>query len=161
MRVWTRAPWIRAAASALLLAGVTVAPAFAWPDRLEGRPEQLEAGGDSAYYIWTEGEEFFLATTGPGPMRAFRVLIHTDGEIEDVDQVRLEDGDRYELRDGGQGLLVEFHTWDHVDQVRWRVRGGTHVSFDLRVDGHPIRPENVYLGAEGSHPRSPFFRIAR
>lgn len=161
MRGWTRAPWTRAAGAALLLVTTTVAPAFAWPDRLEGRPEQLEVGGDSAYYIWTEDEEFHLATTGPGPMRAFRAILRTDGEFQDVDQIRLEDGDSYELRDGGRTLVVEFHTWDHVDQVRWRVRGGTHLTFDLRVDGHPILPRNVYLGSEGGHPRLPVFRIAR
>jgi hypothetical protein len=94
-------------------------------------------------------------------MRTFRATIHTDGEIEDVDQARLEDGDRYRLLDGGHGLVVEFDTWDHVDQVRWRVRGGTHLTFDLRVDGHPILPRNVYLGSEGGHPRAPVFRIAR
>ena len=161
MRGWVTEPWIRATGAALFLASLTVAPALAWPDRLEGRPEQLEAGGDSAYYIWTEDGELHLSTTGPGPMRAFRAIIHTDGEIEGVDQVRLEDGDRYELHDGGHGFVVEFHTWDHVDQVRWRVRGGTHLLFDLRLDGHPIRPENVYLGREGSHPHAPFFRVAR
>jgi hypothetical protein len=45
--------------------------------------------------------------------------------------------------------------------VRWHVRGGTHLAFDLNLDGHPIRPTNVYLGHDGGHPRAPDFRIAR
>jgi hypothetical protein len=155
-------PWTRALGAALVLVGLTAGPAFAWPDRLDGRPEQLDIGGDSAYYIWTDGEnDFHLATTGPGPERNFRAVILTDGEITDVDQVRLEEGDSYELLEGGKKLVVHFETYGHLDTIRWTVRGGSHVGFDLRVDGHPIRPVNVYLGHEGYHPASPVFRIHR
>jgi hypothetical protein len=158
-------PWNRVLGLALLLVGLigtTAGPAFAWPDRLDGRPEQLEIGGDSAYYVWTDGEnEFHLATTGPGPERLFVAEIHTNGEITDVDQTRLEDGDRFELLDGGQKLVIHFETWDRLDSVQWKVRGGTGISFDLRVDGHPIRPQNIYLGHEGYHPDFPVFRIPR
>lgn len=153
--------WTRALGAAMLLVAFTGSAAFAWPDRLEGRPDQLEIGGDSAYYIWTEGEDVHLATTGPGPLRRFRAIVRTDGEIEDVDQFRLDPGDSYELRAGGKELVVEFHTLDHLDSVRWRVQGGTFMRFDLRVDGHPIRPQNVYLGAEGAHPLAPVFRVSR
>ncbi len=85
--------------------------ALSWPNRLDGRPEQFEIGGDSAYYIWTDGEnEFHLATTGPGPRREFVAVVRTNGEITDVDQVRLEDDDSFELEDGGQKLVIRFAT---------------------------------------------------
>ena len=155
-------PWTRALGAALLLVGLTAGSAFAWPHRLDGRPEQFEVGGDSAYYIWTDGEnDFHLATTGPGPERRFVAVVRTDGEIMDVDQARLEAGDSYELLDGGHKLVIRFETRDHVDTVRWHIRGGTHAAFDLRVDGHAIRPHNIYLGHEGYHPAGPFFRVAR
>ncbi|MCC7372523.1 MAG: hypothetical protein IT306_29185 [Chloroflexi bacterium] len=157
MRTWTRA-----VGAALLLVGLTASQTFAWPHRLDGRPEQLEIGGDSAYYIWTDGEnDFHLATTGPGPERRFVAVIHTNGEFEDIDQIRLEDGDSYELLDGGQKLIVRFQTVNHLDSIQWKVRGGAGLTFDLRVDGHPIRPNNIYLGHEGYHPFGPIFRIAR
>lgn len=162
-------PWIRALGVALIslgvlggLLGTTAGVAFAWPDRLDGRPEQLEIGGDSAYYIWTDGEnDFHLATTGPGPERRFRAVIRTNGEIVDVDQLRLEGGDRFELLDGGHRLVIYFETYDHLDTIQWKVRGGSHVSFELHVDGHPIRPQNIYLGHNGYHPAGPLFRVAR
>ena len=154
--------WTRALGAALLLVGMSAGSAFAWPDRLDGRPEQFEVGGDSAYYIWTDGEnDFHLATTGPGPRRNFVAVIHTDGEITDVDQIRLEGDDSFELRDGGKELVVHFETFGHADTIQWKVRGGTHVAFNLRVDGHPIRPVNVYLGHAGYHPPAPIFRIHR
>ncbi|MFN8632727.1 MAG: hypothetical protein U0893_02655 [Chloroflexota bacterium] len=155
-------PWTRALGAALMLVGVTAGSAFAWPDRLDGRPEQFEVGGDSAYYIWTDnGNDFHLATTGPGPHRSFVAIVRTDGEIEDVDQARLEDGDRYELLDGGQRMVVHFETFGNVDTINWHIRDGSFVHFNLQVDGHPIRPVNVYLGHEGYHPPAPVFRIDR
>src|SRR5882672_8531541 len=116
--------WTRALGGALLLVGISAGSALAWPDRLDGRPEQLEIGGDSAYYIWTDGEnDFHLATTGPGPERRFVAEIRTNGEITDVDQVHLEEGDRFELLDGGQKLVIHFETYGHLDTVQWKVRG--------------------------------------
>ncbi|HZO25979.1 MAG TPA: hypothetical protein VFH48_08295 [Chloroflexota bacterium] len=154
--------WTRAFGASLLLVGISAGSAFAWPDRLDGRPEQFEVGGDSAYYIWTDGEnDFHLATTGPGPRRHFVAVIQTDGEITDVDQVRLEGDDSFELEDGGQKLVVHFETFGHADNIQWKIRGGNHATFNLRVDGHPIRPVNVYLGHEGYHPIGPIFRVHR
>lgn len=154
--------WTRAFGAALLLVGISAGSAFAWPDRLDGRPKQFEVGGDSAYYIWTDGEnDFHLATSGPGPRRQFVAVIQTDGEITDVDQVRLEGDDSFELEDGGQKLVVHFETFGHADTIQWKIRGGDHATFNLRVDGHPIRPVNVYLGHEGYHPIGPIFRVHR
>jgi len=154
--------WTRAFGAALLLVGISAGSAFAWPDRLDGRPEQFEIGGDSAYYIWTDGEnDFHLATTGPGPRRHFVAVIQTDGEITDVDQVRLEGDDSFELEDGGQKLVVHFETFGHADTIQWKIRGGDHATFNLRVDGHPIWPVNIYLGHEGYHPIGPIFRVHR
>jgi hypothetical protein len=148
--------------AALILAGITAGSAFAWPNRLDGRPQQFAVGGDSAYYIWTDGDnDFHLATTGPGPRREFVAVIHTDGEITDVDQVILEGDDNFEIQDGGRKLVVRFETFGHADTIQWKIRGGSHAGFNLKVDGHPIRPVNVYLGHEGYHPPAPVFLISR
>ena len=146
---------------ALALGAGTVGTALAWPERFEGRPEQFEAGGDSAYYIWHADDGVHLSTTGPGPRRHFHAVVRTDGEFEDIDQLRLDPGDRYVVRDGGKTLVVDFTTYDHTDNIRWRVAGGTHMTFNLSVDGHPIAPRNVYLGAEGYHPPRSTFRVPR
>jgi hypothetical protein len=154
--------WTRALGAAALLVGLSAGSAFAWPDRLDGRPDQFEVGGDSAYYIWTDNEnDFHLATTGPGPRRDFTAVVRTNGNIEDVDQIKLEDGDRYELLDGGQRLVIHFATFGNADTINWRIRDGDHAAFDLRVDGHPIRPANIYLGHDGYHPAAPIFRVPR
>lgn len=147
--------------AALVLALATVGVGFAWPARFEGRPEQLEVGGDAGFYIWHNDDGVHLSTTGPGPERHFKAVITTDCELEDIDQTRLEESDRFVLRDGGKKLVVHFTTYGHIDNVRWRVKDGTEMRFKLSVDGHPIRPENIYLGAEGYHPPEPVFTIPR
>jgi len=76
-----------------------------------------------------------------------------------VDQLRFEEGDPFELLVGGQKLVIYFETHGHVDTVIWKVRGGTGLTFELWVDGHPIRPQNIYLGHQGHHPFSPGLRI--
>jgi len=146
---------------ALALGVAMVGTTGAWPDRFEGRPEQLEVGGDAGFYIWHADDGVHLSTTGPGPRRDFRAVIRTDGEFEDIDQLRLDEGDRYAVRDGGGTLVVDFTTFGHTDNIRWRIAGGTHMRFDLTVDEHPIAPQNVYLGAEGYHPPRPHFRLPR
>ena len=146
---------------ALALSATMMGTALAWPERFDGRPEQFEVGGDSAYYIWHADDGVHLSTTGPGPRREFRAVIRTDGEFEDIDQLRLDEEDRYVVRDGGQTLVVDFTTFGHTDNIRWRVAGGTYMTFDLSVDGHPIAPHNVYLGADGYHPPRPRFRLSR
>ncbi len=153
---------VTAIGAAAMLAVGTVGTALAWPAYVEGRPEQFEPGGDSAYYIWhTDESGWHLSTTGPGPHRHFHAVIRTDGEFEHIDQIKLDEADSYSVEDGGKMLVVDFHTFGHTDNIKWRVKGGEWLAFRLEVDGHPIRPNNVYVGAEGTHPPGPRFRVHR
>jgi hypothetical protein len=148
------------AVAALVLG--TASTALAWPEYVEGRPEQFEPGGDSAYYIWhTDESGWHLSTTGPGPHRHFRAVIRTDGEFEHIDQIKLDEADSYRLEDGGKRLIVDFHTHGHTDNIKWRVKDGEWLAFRLFVDGHPIRANNVYIGEEGTHPPDATFRVRR
>jgi hypothetical protein len=154
-------PLLTALGISVIIGLAMVRSALAWPSGFEGRPEQLQPGGDAGFYIWHEDDGNHLSATGPGPENHFRAVIHTDGEIEDIDQVRLEDEDSYELLDGGHTLVVRFVTYAGIDNIRWRVRGGEWMHFELFKDGHPIRPLHVYLGADGHHSPGPSFRIHR
>lgn len=155
-------PLLTALGISALIGLAMVRTALAWPSGFEGRPEQLHPGGDAGFYIWHEEDDGnHLSTTGPGPEHFFRAVIHTDGEFEDIDQAGLEERDTYEVRNGGHTLVVEFVTYDGIDNIRWRVRGGEWMHFELYKDGHAIRPLHVYLGAGGNHPPGPSFRIHR
>jgi hypothetical protein len=161
MRRWTTA-MATALGSALLVGNLTMGTVFAWPDRLAGRPSQLDSGNDRAYYVWTDdSDEFHLSTTTAVEPHEFRATIRTDGNIENVDQTRLEDADRYQLLDGGHLLIVDFHTDGHIDNVRWDVHGGTFAHFNLNIDGHDIDPDHVYLGQDNRNPERSDFRVER
>ena len=161
MRHWTMA-LATALGSALLLADLTMSTVFAWPDRLQGRPTQLDSGGDRGYYIWTDDDDnVHLSTTTISELHRFHGVIRTDGEIENVDQNRLEEGDRYRILDGGHVLVVDFTTNGYIDNIRWDVNGGTFMHLNLDVDGHNIDPDRVFLGHDGDHPDSSEFRVPR
>jgi hypothetical protein len=161
MRHWTTALG-SALGSALLLANVTLSPAFAWPERLAGRPSQLDSGNDRAYYIWTDDSDtFHLSTTTATQPHNFRAIIRTDGNVENVDQARLEDADTYTILDGGHTLVVDFHTDGHIDNIRWDVNGGTFTHFNLNIDGHDIDPDHVFLGQDNRNPERSDFAVRR
>ena len=161
MRSWTMAVGT-ALGSALLIADLTMSTVFAWPARLDGRPTQLDSGNDRAYYIWTDGDDsFHLSTTTAVELHRFHAMIRSDGEIENVDQTRLEDGDSYQLLDGGHLLVVDFVTDGHIDNIRWDVNGGTFTHFNLNVDGHDIDPDRVFLGHDNQNPQRSDFNVQR
>src|SRR4051812_35330657 len=161
MRSWTMAVGT-ALGSALLIADLTMSTVFAWPDRLAGRPTQLDSGNDRAYYIWTDDDDsFHLSTTTALEPHRFHAMIRSDGEIENVDQTRLEDGDSYRLLDGGHLLVVDFATNGHIDNIRWDVKGGTFTHFNLDVDGHDIDADRIFLGHDNQNPQRSEFGVQR
>ena len=161
MRRWTTAVGT-ALGTALLLADLTMSTVFAWPEGLEGRPRQLDSGNPLAYFVWTdESDTVHLSTTTAETPHYFHAVIRTNGEIENVDQNRLEDADRYEIRDGGHVLVVDFHTNGYIDNIRWDVKGGSFMHFNLDVDGHNIDADRVFLGDDGHHPAQSDFRVPR
>jgi hypothetical protein len=133
-------------------------PALAWTERLEGRPENLEAGGDLGFYLWHDEHGLHLRTTGPGERHLFRAVIRTPGEIHNVRLVRLEGDDGYQVREGGHTLDLRFETWDGLDGVDFTIEGGPFMTVSLRRDGEPIDTEEIFLGQGATQPaHNPLF----
>lgn len=142
----------------VFLAAQAASPALAWSDRLEGKPENLEAGGDLGFYFWHDEQGLHLRTTGPGERHHFTAEIHTPGEVRNVRLVRLEGDDGFLIRDGGHTLDLRFETWDGIDGVDFTIEGGRHMTIVMKRDGERIDTEEIYLGEDGQHPaRNPFF----
>jgi hypothetical protein len=131
--------------------------ALAWSDRLEGRPGNLEAGGDLGFYFWHEEHGLHVRTTGPGERHLFRAEIVTPGEIRNVHLVRLEGDDGYQVRDGGHRLDLRFETWAGVDGVDFTIEGGQFMTVTVRRDGDLIDTEEIFLGEQAVQPaHNPF-----
>jgi hypothetical protein len=144
-----------AAGSALVLASVPAA--FAWQGPVnEGAPD-IDQNSPTGYYIWHNDDGLHLRTHGPGEKHDFVAHLRTDGTFEDVSPVRLEDGDRVDVVDGGHELLIEFHTYDFTDGVDFRVNGGKRLRFNLKLDGRLISTDHIFLGKDRDHPpHNPF-----
>lgn len=151
---------VLAVLAALALVSGVATSAFAWPGPVEGAPS-LTADSPLGYYIWHDDNGMHLRTHGPGDEHFFVARLHTDGIFEDVDTVRLENRDNFEVLDGGHVLVLRFHTYGATDGVNFRVRDGSRLRFSLRLDGDLISTDSIYLGANGIHPKSNPFTIKR
>ena len=141
----------------ILMAAQAASPALAWTGRLEGRPENLEAGGDLGFYLWHDEHGLHLRTTGPGERHHFTAEIRTPGEVRNVHLVQLEGDDGYLIRDGGHTLDLRFETWDGIDGVDFAIEGGRFMTIVMKRDGELIGTEEIYLGESGQHPNhNPF-----
>lgn len=150
------------ALSALLLLGaLTVTPAFAWPDRLEGKPDSFSNDARLGYYIWHDDAGLHLRTTGPGPRRLFKAKLTTDGSFSNVQLIRLEGDDWFSVRGGGQTLVTQFETFDGIDGVDFRIDGGNELRLKLKLDGQLIPTRDIYLGRNGEHPSENPFVLQR
>lgn len=146
-------------ATLALLVTVSTA-AFAWAGSVEGQPA-LTPDSPLGYYIWHDDSGMHLRTHGPGEEHLFTARLHTDGIFEDIDTVRLESRDKYQVLDGGHTLLLRFHTYGATDGVNFRVSGGTKLRFALYLNGELIDTDSIFLGPGGVHPESNPFTIKR
>lgn len=145
----------------LLVGGVMATPAFAWPDRLEGKPDSFDNDARIGYYIWRDDDGLHLRTTGPGPRHIFKAKLTTDGSFSNARLIRLEGDDWISVRDGGQTLITHFETFDGVDGVDFGVDGGSELRLKLKLDGQLIPTSDIYLGDKGAHPSENPFVLKR
>jgi hypothetical protein len=149
--------WTLGLVGALLLAAapaVSAAPL----SRAEGAPN-ITDNSPTGYYIFHNDDGFHLRTHGPGAEHDFDAVLHTDGTFENVDVVKLEADDRVDVTDGGHRMIIHFHTFDLTDGVNFTVREGERLRLDLKLDDQPAATSQIFLGAQGKHPKHNPFSI--
>lgn len=149
-----------ALAGAALLHLALVAPALAWSDVVAGEPA-LSGESPTGYFIWHNESGMHLRTHDTEEGGLYVARLRTDGAFEDVDVVRLETRDGVAVLDGGHLLVYRVHTYNWIDGVDFRVRGGRWLRFDLERNGEQISTDSIHLGAEGKHPPTNPFVIVR
>ncbi len=155
-------------AGTLVLLTGAIAPVSADEPTTETPPEVIESiapeadhdGRPVGYYIGRSGEGgFALRTHGPNARHHFTAVLRTDGRFVDVDEFQLEPGDWVRVSEDGHTLRYNVHTFDGVDGVNFRVRGGSALSFRLELEGTLVGTDHIFLGAAGNHPWTNPFRI--
>src|SRR5581483_11478427 len=143
------------ATGALILALAPMASA-AELSSAEGAPS-INDDSPTGYYIWHNDDGFHLRTHGPKAEHDFDAELRTDGVFENVDVVRLEAGDKVDVVDGGHSMVIHFHTFDFTDGVNFTIRDGNRLRFNLKIDDKLAPTDQIFLGAQGRHPKhNPF-----
>jgi len=132
---------------------------FAWSPYLEGRPDAFRPGDSRGYFIWQDEDGLHLKTTTRGREHVFSGVIRTDGRFVDVEKNRLENGDFYRVSNDRDTITFRFTTTGGSDGIDFRIRNGERINFDLFVDGHNVKPHEIYLGNRGWHPKHNDFTI--
>ncbi len=138
------------------------APALAWDNPVNGRPDGFDHGDNAGVYLWHSADGWHLQTTDPAKTGAhtYTGTITTDGAFRSVHLVRPEGDDSAMLNGDGQ-LSYSFKTADGIDGVDWRVEGGQHLTFTLYEDGQLMSTSSIYLGDSLAHPDSNGFTVNR
>ncbi|HLH27206.1 MAG TPA: hypothetical protein VK066_32200 [Chloroflexota bacterium] len=150
---------------AALVWGWAASPAaYAWPGVVEGRPTMFQPGARGGYYIWHNEDEdthWHIETTDrPGFNHLYTGAIRTDGTFVNVSGVQSE-GDDWVRQEGNGVLRFHFHTFSGIDGVRFSIDGGSTLAMNLFRDDAPVALDRIYLGRDGSHPRSNPVRFNR
>jgi hypothetical protein len=145
-------------ATGALLVALAPAASAASLKAAEGAPTITE-DSPTGYYIFHSDDGFHLRTHGPKAQHDFDAVLKTDGTFENVDVVKLEAGDRVDLVDGGHKMLIHFHTFDLTDGVNFSIRGGTRLHLNLKLDDTTAPTNDIFLGAQGKHPRKNPFSV--
>jgi hypothetical protein len=147
------AAMIAAAAMLLTLAPAALAAPLSSTEGAANDNDNSPAG----YYLFHDDDAFHLHTHGPNSEHNFDAVLHTRGSFENVSVVRLEDGDRADVTNGGHDLVIHFHTFGATDGVNFSVRDAESMHLDLKLDGQPAPTNQIFLGPQGRHPReNPF-----
>ncbi|MDQ6671675.1 MAG: hypothetical protein M3069_13160 [Chloroflexota bacterium] len=146
------------AAGALLLAAAPAAFAAEPAATVQGA-RTIDNDSPTGYYLWHSEDGFHLRTHGPGARHDFDAVLRTRGTFENVDVVKLEDGDHVDVLDGGHELAIHFHTYDFTDGVNFTVRGGDKVRLDLKLDDKVAPTYQIFIGANAHQPMNNPFTI--
>lgn len=118
--------------------------AIPW-SRAAGKPN-IAPGRSVGYFIWHEGDTVYLASTSESDAgRAFagRIQVSGGGRITGAKGIKDEKADHVRTP---RPNVVEFRfdTHEHLDGVKFSLRGGKYLTFALRLDGH--KTEHIFLG---------------
>jgi hypothetical protein len=132
-----------------------------WPSDTEGMNPALQPGAPAGIYVWHSDRGWHLYVTHPGEDKAtFTGIVHADSGLYAVAR-RDERNDVVRIR-GPRRVDYRFNNYGHIDGMDFKVRcRGHYVKISGRLDGTPLTPDQVFIGADGHHPTSVPFVIER
>jgi len=129
--------------------------------QLQDRPTALNPGNVLGYFIWQEGDRWYLETTTRGAERQFTGTVRTQGTFADINRINLEGNDRTSTNNAGNEIDFDLKTTGEMDGFSFRVENSAAATFTLFIDGQPINSSNIYLGKANRHPETNSFTASR
>lgn len=138
--------------------------------RVEGRPDNLDAGDRGATYVWHDNDGWHIRSTDPSGQQAhYTGVIHltAGATFHDVTTVKLEKDDHVRITDGGRTLAYSFDTFSGIDGVDFHVSAcandRTHeaITFSMRRNGSDDDASRIDVGDQKQHPDSSTWRAHR
>ncbi len=134
----------------------------AWPDVANGVPAGFDAGDTGGVYLWHGPDGWHLRVTHRGDNgRVYTGTIWTAGTIDHVEPVKLEKDDRVATGPAAHVLTFRFVNYGAIDGVDFTTHCADGLHIDLKVDGHELAMERVFVGHTSYHPTTMPFVIRR
>jgi hypothetical protein len=139
-------------------------PSSSNPTRLSaavaaGRAPELATGNHRAFWIWRDDDGLWhLRTTSRRVSHRFQGTIRPlpGTEIVEFNRIGLDPNDRAGLV--GRSISFDWRTSRLIDGFDFRLRGGTGLEFDLRLD-EDGSSRYIYLGRERTKPATAHFLL--
>lgn len=136
-------------------------PCAALPSSVDGRPAGLHVRGAAGDYLWHDAAGWHLRVTHRTAGRmVFAGVIVASGPMT-FQPVRDEARDKVVSTADATKLAFRFVNHGGIDGVDFADSCATTLKLALVVDGHHLRRDRIYLGAQSTHPAHNPFVISR
>ncbi|MCC7076971.1 MAG: hypothetical protein IT198_07585 [Acidimicrobiia bacterium] len=123
-----------------------------WPAEYEGRPASFQAHAQKGIYVWHDNRGWHLGVTheGQGPV-VFKGRITVNGKL--LGHERFAEGrDDAVIRRDPMRILYRFVNWSWIDGLSFVTHCTATIVIQGTIDGEPVTPDQVFVGAGGVHP---------
>jgi hypothetical protein len=133
-----------------------------WPDRANGRPAGLDANDLGGVYLWHDQDGWHLRVTHRGDdAKVLTGTIWTGGTFGQPTPVKLEKDDKLAVGPQDHVMTFRFVNYGGIDGIDFTTHCADALHINLKVDGHELPLDRVFVGHTSFHPPSMPFVIDR
>lgn len=132
-----------------------------WPAEVQGKPGSLQAGAATGVYLWHDDNGWHLYATHPGHDRVvFKGRVVSSGHIYGVGR-HVEGRDVVTVVGHDKSVDFRFANYGYLDGAHFRTSCARRIGVTGYINGVELTPDQVFIGADGHHPGSVPFEVAR
>ena len=120
--------------------------------QLKGKPV-IEAGKQSAYYIWQDKDGLHLRWTAAEKPLLFTGRIDLDKPLKDLSRVRQNVSGWAKSHGNRIVLFSSTVRTTNIDGIDLKIPGGRKAQLVIDIDGKPPTPEQIFLGEKSANPK--------